>query len=240
MELTKVQKKKTGAFYTPKIWADLAVEYMRKALPLPLEEYMFYDPAGGEGALLESLPKDCKKLATTLEYQDVHIMRDKGIDAYRFDFLNDEMWRVKDRLQEYIDRKRLVVFTNPPFVKLPAKNKSWAHSVYNTNDSIYLFFYRIYHELKATYLCSFNKPLGKPNMKAHGYELYWHWDFLGGFISHSKEHWNLSGSFGIDFNMFDIGSDNFHGLSINNYFVFDVWEKGKIIDTNYKSYVYKC
>lgn len=83
---------------------------------------------GAKWALLESLPKDCKKLATTLEYQDVYIMRNKGIDAsYRFDFLNDEMWRVKDRLaQEYIDQKRLVVFTNPPFVNSLCQNKSCA------------------------------------------------------------------------------------------------------------------
>ena len=238
MQLTKEQKAKTGAFYTPKVWADLAVEYMKKVLPEPLEEYFFYDPAGGEGALLESLPRNCRKMATTLEYEDVHIMREKGLDAYRFDFLNDEIWRVKDKLQSYIDKKKLVVFTNPPFVKLPAKEKTWAHETYGTNDSIYLFFYRIYHELKATYLCSFNKPLGKRTMSQHGENLYWYWKYLGGFISHSKEHWGLSGSFAIDFNMFDIGSDNFHGININNHFTFDVWEKGKIRDTNYKSYLY--
>lgn len=73
---------------------------MRKALPLcRWRNICFMTQQGAKRALLESLPKDCKKLATTLEYQDVYIMRNKGIDAYRFDFLNDEMWRVKDRLQ---------------------------------------------------------------------------------------------------------------------------------------------
>lgn len=32
-------------------------------------------------------------------------------------------------------------------------------------------------------------------MKAHGYELYWHWDFLGGSFRTPKKDWNLSGSF---------------------------------------------
>lgn len=33
MKLTKERQKETGAFYTPKIWADKAVEYMRKVVP---------------------------------------------------------------------------------------------------------------------------------------------------------------------------------------------------------------
>jgi hypothetical protein len=32
MKLTKEQQKATGAFYTPKRWADLAVKYIHNAL----------------------------------------------------------------------------------------------------------------------------------------------------------------------------------------------------------------
>lgn len=157
MELTTQRRKETGAFYTPKVWADLAVEYMRQYLPLPLEEYFFYDPAAGEGALLEALPKDCQKLGTTLEREDVFILREKGFDAYRFDFLNDEIWKVRDRLQPYIDSKRLIIFMNPPYVKLPAEPKTWAGAYYGSNDTVELFYYRCGFEINPAFICSFNK-----------------------------------------------------------------------------------
>lgn len=241
MKLNTERKKQTGAFYTPKFWADLAVEYMRNALPLPLEEYFFYDPAGGEGALLEALPEGCQKLATTLEAEDVFIMRDKNIKAYRFDFLNDEIWKVKERLQPYINTDRLVTFTNPPFVRLPAQNKSWAHQVYNTNDSIYLFYYRLIYELNISYLCSFNKPLRSPSMWKHTENLFFDTGatFLGGFMSHSQEHWGLSGSFSVDFNMFSFlfeevspfGNTDIPVKKFPNgyipYLPLDVWEHGQ-------------
>lgn len=245
MELTAQRRKETGAFYTPKFWAELAIRYMQNALPLPLEEYFFYDPAGGEGALLEALPKGCKKMATTLEHQDVYMMRNKGIDAYRFDFLNDEMWKVRGRLQSYIDAGRLVAFTNPPFVKLPSKNKTWAHEVYKTNDSVYLFYYRLVYELGINYLCSFNKPLQKPILIEHNKALFFDMGatFLGGFMSHSREHWGLSGSFAVDFNMFSYvyGEVSPFGKNMGipdenryPYLPLDIWENGE------KTGVKKC
>lgn len=199
MKLSTERKKQTGAFYTPKIWADLAVEYMQQFLPLPLEEYFFYDPAAGEGALLEALPEGCQKLATTLEREDVFILRDKNICAYRFDFLNDEIWAVKERLQPYIDSKRLVIFMNPPYVKLPAEPKTWAGEVYNTNDSVCLFYYRCAFELSPAFICSFNKLdiLQAPTMEV------FRWLFAGKpllkiFVTPS-ESWGLKGKFPIGF-----------------------------------------
>ena len=238
MELTKERKHNTGAYYTPKEWADLAVEYMKKALPEPLEKYVFYDPAGGEGALLEALPEGCEKYATTLEVEDVEIMRSKGLKAWQFDFLNDNIYELPHILHHAAQCGRLVVFTNPPFVKLPSIPKTWAHETYGTNDSIYLFFYRIYEELRANYLCSFNKPLGRPTMSIHGENLYYNWDFLGGFMSWTKEHWGLSGSFAIDFNMFELVDGWIERQEGGRpYIVLDVWQDGEKTGEK-KSYFY--
>ena len=76
MELTVKQRKETGAFYTPKLWAEKSVEEIKKILP-DMESYFFYDPAAGEGALLEALPKGCAKYGTSLECEDVEILRNK-------------------------------------------------------------------------------------------------------------------------------------------------------------------
>lgn len=208
MKLSTQRKKQTGAFYTPKIWADLAVEYMQHFLPLPLEEYFFYDPAGGEGALLEALPENCQKLATTLEREDVFILRNKNICAYRFDFLNDEIWAVKERLQPYIDSKRLVIFMNPPYVKLPAEPKTYAGKIYGTNDSVALFYYRCAFELSPAFICSFNKLdlLQAPKMADFRHFFVTGRPLLKFFITDSKS-WGLKGGFPIGFMMWSCQMD---------------------------------
>lgn len=238
MQLTKQRKKDTGAFYTPPFWANLAMEYMRKALPLPLEKYVFYDPAGGEGALLEALPESCERYSTTLEYEDVEIMKSKGIKAWQYDFLdNPNINELPNVLFEAARMQRLVAFTNPPFVKLPVKpRKTYAHEKYEVNDSIYCFYYRLVFELGISYLCSFNKPLGKPSMYAHNENIFIeNSSFLGGFVSRSKELWELSGDFGIDFNMFSFVYGerspflDTSGIPFNGayYLPLDLWYNGK-------------
>ena len=82
MKLCNERKKKTGAFYTPKRFADLAWEKIREILVYP-EDYIFYDPACGEGALLEALPDWVEKYGSTLESEDVRICREKGLKVFQ-------------------------------------------------------------------------------------------------------------------------------------------------------------
>jgi hypothetical protein len=209
MKLTKERQKETGAFYTPKIWADKAVEYMRNFVP-NLEDYCFWDMAAGEGALLEALPENCVKYGTTLEREDFIILRDKGFDCNVFDFLNGKleniMW-LKD-----VPKEKLIIFTNPPFVKLPATHTSYAKTRYGTNDATALFFYRILEEIQPFLLCSFNKmdiwqaPIMKPVRKQ--LRLRERLNCISTPIFCSPSHsWGLKGEFPIAFNMmlgFDI------------------------------------
>ncbi|GIZ15284.1 hypothetical protein [Capnocytophaga catalasegens] len=209
MKLSKERQKQTGAFYTPKIWADLAVEYMRAYLPLPLEYYTFYDPTAGEGVLLEALPENCEKYASTLEEEDVKIMQNKGIKAWQFDFLNDDIFHLPHRIFQAQMSNKLVVFMNPPYVKLPAEPKSRTQDVYSTNDSVECFYYRVGFELSPVFLCSFNKLdiLQSPKMAN------FRWFFTNGrpliknFISNSKT-WGLSGEFPIGFMMWNMKMTN--------------------------------
>ena len=55
MNLSKQRQKDTGAFYTPKIWADLAVKYILEVCP-NIEEFVFLGVCCGEGAFLAALP----------------------------------------------------------------------------------------------------------------------------------------------------------------------------------------
>ena len=152
MELSRKRREETGAFYTPKVWADLAVQYILSVIPDP-ENYIFYDPAAGEGALLDALPANCRKIASTLEVEDVEILKAKGYkDAFQFDFLDESL----DILDLYGDidnpkpsrclakammqRERLIIFTNPPFIHLPASNSCFAKKRYKDNKAVCLFF----------------------------------------------------------------------------------------------------
>ena len=53
MDMTTDRRQKTGAYYTPRPWAELAVRYLRGVLP-EFDRCKFYDPAAGEGALLNA------------------------------------------------------------------------------------------------------------------------------------------------------------------------------------------
>ena len=196
MILTVKRQKETGAFYTPKVWADLAVKYIIEVVP-DMESYVFYDMCCGEGNLLESLPIGVEKYGTTLEWEDVEICRNKGLQVWQLDFLKDD---ISDILpQSKMDR--LIIFTNPPYVKL-SNNQYSLQEKYKTNDATALFFYRIFKELKPLIVCSFNKldlyqaathqrfrneiPIQKSTVKH--------------FLSPSKS-WGLNGNFSISFNI---------------------------------------
>lgn len=197
MVLKKEYQKKTGAFYTPKIWADLAVEYILKICP-NMEDYVFYDPCCGEGALLESLPKGVEKYGTTLEWEDVEICRDKGFQVWQLDFLNDDLTDLLPKNK----MKRLIIFTNPPYVKLPKDHNSYAYKKYKTNDATALFYHRIFDDISPVLLCAFNK--------LDLYQARSHESFrkktkfvdktISQFLSPSKS-WNLKGNFPISFNI---------------------------------------
>lgn len=200
MQLTQQRKKDTGAFYTPKVWADMAVNYFKEFIQEDLSEFVFWDMAGGEGALLEALPNDVKKIGTTLELEDVEIMKGKGIEAYPFDFLNDDLKNLP--FYNDLDKEKLIIFTNPPYLNLKNNYDCFAKRKYQSNSAENLFLFRICLEIEPKYLGVFNKA-GTIQLAN---ELFWktgiHNCFRSGFTSCSKQGWGLSGNFAILFSLF--------------------------------------
>lgn len=202
MELSTQRRKETGAFYTPKVWADMAVSYFNDFLKEDIGNYTFWDVAGGEGALLEALPDNVKKIGTTLELDDVLIMRSKGIEAYQFNFLDGDL----EALPFYkdLDKEKLVIFTNPPYTRLKASHHCRSKTEYENNSAEELFIYRICLEIGPAYLGIFTKAatiqLGEKlfnDTELHNY-------FRCGFASCSKQGWGLSGVFGVLFSLFKL------------------------------------
>lgn len=196
MELSIDRKKKTGAFYTPKIWADLAVKYILEVCP-NIEDYVFLDVCCGEGSLLESLPKGVEKYGTTLEWEDVEICRNKGFQVWQLDFLKDNI----EDILPLSKMERLIIFTNPPYVKLGSKEYA-IQSKYGNNDATALFYYRIIKELKPILLCGFNKLdlYQATTQQRFRYDTQFVTKTVKQFLSPSKS-WNLNGDFPISFNI---------------------------------------
>ncbi len=139
---------KTGEFYTPPYLAKDSAAWLLECLTLDAKEYVFYDPAAGAGNLLEALPEGVERYGSTLETQDIPILKNKGINAFQFDFLEGKISDLPPRIMEASDAGRLVVFTNPPYFKVPADKYQRRKKQYGTNDSAALFLKIIIEELQ--------------------------------------------------------------------------------------------
>ena len=204
MELSAKRRAETGAFYTPKIRAEKAIEYMNREL-WDLQNYIFYDPACGEWVLLEALPEEVIKFGTTLEAWDVEICKRRGIEALQMDFLSPESESVLESLANLFERvsKPLVIFTNPPYFKLKSDQYPEIKKIYKTNDSVALFYCRLMFMFEPAYICWFNKLdlRQSTDMGIFRERLAIYWTLQKMFITPSKSRPWLKGDFPIAFNI---------------------------------------
>ncbi len=123
-------RERKGSFFTPRQWVELSQKYLADVLGEDWqEEYTVWDPAAGTGNLLNGLTNKYNIWASTLDQQDVDVMRDRirnGANlleshVFQFDFLNDSFDKLPAELRAIIDdperRKRLVVYMNPPYAE---------------------------------------------------------------------------------------------------------------------------
>ena len=130
LPLIKNHRERKGSFFTPKIWVDLSQKYLADVLGENWQdEYYVWDCAAGTGNLLNGLTNKYNIWASTLDQQDVDVMKDRirnGANlleshVFQFDFLNDEFTQLPQQLQEIINdpekRRRLVIYINPPYAE---------------------------------------------------------------------------------------------------------------------------
>ncbi len=132
-------RERKGAFFTPKIWAEKSQEYLAKALGQDYQEnYIIWDCAGGTGNLLRGLLNKANLYLSTLDHNDVAIVKDLAAKnhlkllenhVFQFDFLNDDFFSDKapKSLQEILKdqekRKKLIIYINPPYAEAGNKAK---------------------------------------------------------------------------------------------------------------------
>ena len=136
LPVIKNHRERKGSFFTPKIWVDLSQKYLADVLGDNWQdEYYVWDCAAGTGNLLNGLTNKYNIWASTLDQQDVDVMKDRiknGANlleshVFQFDFLNDEFdcGKLPDDLLSVLKdpakRKKLVVYINPPYVEADSR-----------------------------------------------------------------------------------------------------------------------
>ncbi|GAA8658506.1 hypothetical protein KYTH85_14970 [Helicobacter pylori] len=132
-------RERKGAFFTPKIWVEKSQEYLAKALGQDYQEdYIIWDCAGGTGNLLNGLTNKANCFLSTLDSNDVAIVKDLAAKnhlkllenhVFQFDFLNDDFKsdKMPKSLQEILNdkekRKKLIIYINPPYAEAGNKAK---------------------------------------------------------------------------------------------------------------------
>ncbi len=132
-------RERKGAYFTPKIWVEKSQEYLAKALGQDYQDdYIIWDCAGGTGNLLRGLLNKANLYLSTLDSNDVAIVKDLAVKnhlkllenhVFQFDFLNDDFFsdKVPKSLQEILKdkekRKKLIIYINPPYAEAGNKAK---------------------------------------------------------------------------------------------------------------------
>jgi hypothetical protein len=109
------------------------------------DNYYIWDCCAGTGNLLNGLSDKYKIFASTIDQQDVDVMKDRiknGANlleshVFQFDFLNDYFSKCPESLRKILDdpqkRKKLVIYINPPY-KEAASRSTVAKTGQNATD----------------------------------------------------------------------------------------------------------
>lgn len=178
-------RERKGSFFTPRIWVEKSQAYLADVLGETWQDdYYIWDCCAGTGNLLNGLTNYRKVWASTLDKQDVDVMKDRIHNGwpmfenhvFQFDFLNDSFDKCPEELRAILndenERKKLVIYINPPYAeagtgtgksKAGVTNTSRIYEEYksligNASKELYAqFFIRVLKELKGCVLGEFSK-----------------------------------------------------------------------------------
>jgi len=131
--LEELYRRRTGAFFTPKIWADEIHKMISKIFGSTCyTDLTWFYPGCGTANLSKDYPIENLFLCT-LEHGDVDTINDMGYykktPAFQYDFLNDDVWDQgrptfeEEKLRKFAgslvknleDNKSVIVIMNPPY-----------------------------------------------------------------------------------------------------------------------------
>ncbi len=226
-------RERKGSFFTPAIWVEKSQQYLANELGENWQdEYYIWDCAAGTGNLLAGLTNKYRIWASTLDQQDVDVMRERTrnganlLDShiFKFDFLNDSFDNLPDDLRDIIDdpekRKKLVVYINPPYAeagssgkkksKVGVSNMTVIHErlldkigTYAKRELYAQFLARIYEELPGVVIGEFSKLKALSGPYFRQFRNFFAAKLIGGFIVPGDTFDNVKGQFPIGFKIWD-------------------------------------
>ena len=241
-------RERKGSFFTPKIWVDLSQKYLADVLGENWQdEYYVWDCAAGTGNLLNGLTNKYNIWASTLDQQDVDVMKDRiknGANlleshVFQFDFLNDEFdcGKLPADLLAIIknpeERKKLLIYINPPYVEVGLAKEGHGkkdvqftkiHTRYKTalgkaSRELYAqFFIRIYTEIPSAKLANFSKLKNLQAPNFSGFRNVFRAKLEKIFLVPADTFDNVEGAFPIGFMVWDCAEENvFQSISADVY-----------------------
>ncbi len=223
-------RERKGSFFTPQIWVELSQKYLTDLLGEDWQdEYYVWDCAAGTGNLLNGLTNKYNIWASTLDTQDVKVMRDRiknGANllddhVFQFDFLNDDFSKLPKPLQDIINdpekRKKLVIYINPPYAEVSSVgergkagvNKSKAHTKYAdfigaASREIYAFFFtRIFKEIDGCIIGEFSKLKTLQGSAFSEFRDFFKAELVKSFVVPAYTFDNVKGNFPIGFKIWN-------------------------------------
>lgn len=223
-------RERKGSFFTPQIWVELSQKYLTDVLGEDWQdEYYVWDCAAGTGNLLHGLTNKYNIWASTLDRQDVEVMKDRiknGANlledhVFQFDFLNDDFSKLPMPLQKIINdpkkRKKLVMYINPPYAEADNRkgegrsgvaetliHKRYSELMGYTKREIYIqFLTRIFCELNDCILADFSKLKNLQAPKFIDFRTFFKSKLIKCFIVPANSFDNVTGSFPIGFKIWN-------------------------------------
>jgi len=229
-------RERKGSFFTPQIWVELSQKYLADVLGEDWQdEYYIWDCAAGTGNLLAGLTNKYNIWASTLDRQDVDVMKDRiqnGANlleshVFQFDFLNDDFSKLPEGLQKIINdtekRRKLVIYINPPYAEASSYGKysvpqvATETKIFNSfkgivgaealNELFAQFFTRISKELPQAIIASFTTPKYITSEKFNKFNRFFNGAYKAGFICRSDTFDNVRGKFPIAFMIRDLSEN---------------------------------
>ena len=225
-------RERKGSFFTPKIWVALSQKYLADVLGENWQdEYYVWDCAAGTGNLLNGLTNKYNIWASTLDQQDVDVMKDRiknGANlleshVFQFDFLNDEFTKLPQPLQDIINdpekRKKLVIYINPPYAEGDNRKGEGRNGVaisrthlkyervmgYSKRELYIQFIVRIYNELPNSLLAVFSKLKIEQAPRFFEFRQHFLAKLIKLFLVPANTFDNVKGEFPIAFQVWNTG-----------------------------------
>lgn len=226
-------RERKGSFFTPKKWVELSQHYLELELGENWQdEYYVWDCCAGTGNLLAGLTNKYRIWTSTLDQQDVDVMRERAKNGanlleshiFQFDFLNDPFDRLPKGLKEIIDdpekRVKLVIYINPPYAEGDNRKGEGRSGVaantmvaekygeemgYGKRELFIQFLTRIYAEIPGCVIGQFSKLKHLQAPKFNEFREFFKANLEKTFVVPADTFDNVKGQFPVGFFVWRLG-----------------------------------